>query len=111
FVFRDWTTLRAGAAVRLLEGAGVALVTWGGWMGGTLVYRNQIGVDHRHAQAGKWREATVDARPGEPTAVAGAEDLKTGQMMLVHAGGRRIALGRTDEGYAAFDDRCTHRGG
>ena len=26
-------------------------------------------------------------------------------------GDRRIVLGRTEDGYVAFDDRCTHRGG
>jgi nitrite reductase/ring-hydroxylating ferredoxin subunit len=25
--------------------------------------------------------------------------------------GRRVVLARTEEGYVAFDDRCTHRGG
>src|SRR5438067_441266 len=37
-----------------LEGAGVALITFTGWLGGTLVSRNQIGIDHRYANAGKW---------------------------------------------------------
>src|SRR5947208_16062625 len=44
------------------EVAGVGLLTTGGWLGGTLVYRNQIGVDHRYANAGKWREQEVEAR-------------------------------------------------
>src|SRR5205807_6998319 len=39
-----------------LELVGLALITSGGWMGGTMVYRNQIGVDPRYANAGKWRE-------------------------------------------------------
>src|SRR5438093_11945665 len=37
------------------ELAGMSLMTAAGWMGGTLVYRNQIGVDHRYANAGKYR--------------------------------------------------------
>jgi nitrite reductase/ring-hydroxylating ferredoxin subunit len=32
-------------------------------------------------------------------------------MKLVHVNGRRIVLARTADGYVAFDDRCTHRGG
>jgi nitrite reductase/ring-hydroxylating ferredoxin subunit len=32
-------------------------------------------------------------------------------MKLLHVRGRRIVLARTAEGYAAVDDRCTHRGG
>jgi uncharacterized membrane protein/nitrite reductase/ring-hydroxylating ferredoxin subunit len=108
--FRDWETLRPATVAVLLEAVSAALVTCGGWMGGTLVYRNQIGVDHRYAHAGKWREVTADGRPGELAAVEGASQLKPGQMMLVHAGERRIVVARTDQGYAAFDDRCTHRG-
>jgi nitrite reductase/ring-hydroxylating ferredoxin subunit len=32
-------------------------------------------------------------------------------MQLVRVGDARIAIGRTDRGYVAFDDRCPHRGG
>jgi nitrite reductase/ring-hydroxylating ferredoxin subunit/uncharacterized membrane protein len=87
---------------------GLALLTMGGWMGGTLVYRNQIGVDHRYARAGKWNElrTATDVRP----AVARADELEVDQMKLVHAGDHRIVLARTEDGYVAFDDRCPHRG-
>lgn len=100
-----------GIVQLVLEGAGVALLTAGGWMGGVLVNRNQIGVDPRYANAGKWREATVDARPGEPATVAKADELEVNQMKLLRVGGRRIVLARDEKGYLAFDDRCTHRGG
>ncbi len=94
-----------------LELLGVLLLGWSGWIGGTLVYRNQIGVDHRYAGAGKWREVRIPLRPGEPVEVPGAARLEASQMMLVHAGRRRIVLARLADGWAAFDDRCTHRGG
>lgn len=100
-----------GAAVLGLELAGLALLGAGGWMGGTLAYRNQIGVDHRYAGAGKWREARVTAKAGEPVVVARSDELAADQMKLVHAGGRRIVLARTAEGWAAFEDACSHRGG
>ena len=109
--FRNWETFQPGALAVGLELAAAGLVTWGGWMGGTLVYRNQIGVDHRYAQAGKWREQTVEGRAGEPVLISGAAELKTGQMMLLRVGNRRIVLARTHNGFAAFDDHCTHRGG
>jgi nitrite reductase/ring-hydroxylating ferredoxin subunit len=32
-------------------------------------------------------------------------------MKLLRVGSRRIVVARTADGYAAFDDRCTHRGG
>jgi nitrite reductase/ring-hydroxylating ferredoxin subunit len=71
------------------------------------VYRNQIGVDHRYAGAGKWREAAI--RDAEP--VPDVEDLEPHQMMLLRAGARRLVLARTEEKFCAFDDRCTHKGG
>ncbi len=99
------------APILWLEALGVGLLAWSGWLGGTLVFRNQIGVDHRYAGAGKWREVRVPLRPGEPVPVPGAEQLKPDQMLLVHAGRRRIVLARLADGWAAFDDHCTHRGG
>src|SRR5687768_16089699 len=97
--------------VLTLELAALGLLTAGGWMGGVLVNRNQIGVDHRYAGAGKWKEQTVEPRGKEPVVVAGADELKVDQMKLLRVGDRRIVLARTEEGYVAFDDRCTHRGG
>jgi nitrite reductase/ring-hydroxylating ferredoxin subunit len=81
-----------------------------GFLGGTLVYRNQIGVDHRYADAGKWQEEerTESSAPALTSAAAG---LGLNQMKLVHAADRRIAVARTENGYAAFQDRCTHKGG
>jgi nitrite reductase/ring-hydroxylating ferredoxin subunit/uncharacterized membrane protein len=111
WAFRDLATLTPNGATVALEGLGLALMTGGGYLGGTLVYRNQIGVDHRYAEAGKWHEETVEPRPGEPLVVAHVNELKVNQMKLLHVGERRIVLARTEEGYAAFDDRCTHRGG
>lgn len=94
-----------------LEAAGLALVAMGGYMGGTLVTRNLISVDHRYANAGKWREASVASPQGGTVVVAQRDELKTDQMKLLRIGGRRIVLARTENGYVAFDDRCTHRGG
>ena len=48
-----------------LEIIGVSLMIIAGWLGGTLVYRNQIGVDIRYANAGKWKEASFDKDKGE----------------------------------------------
>ena len=38
-----------------MEAIGLIILFIAGWMGGTLVYRNQIGVDPRYANAGKCR--------------------------------------------------------
>ena len=38
-----------------------------GFLGGTLVYRNQIAVDHRYANAGRWHtEPLVPQDPNNP---------------------------------------------
>src|SRR5215218_4369854 len=102
---------RSEAVVVALEAAAVRLLIVAGWMGGILVNRNQIGVDHRYAGAGKWKETAVDLEAAVPTRVASADELEVNQMKLLRAGDRRIVLARTEKGYVAFDDRCTHRGG
>jgi nitrite reductase/ring-hydroxylating ferredoxin subunit len=43
--------------------------------------------------------------------VPAAAGLDIDQMKLVHAGEERIVVARTESGYAAFSDRCTHKGG
>lgn len=92
------------------EAIGVILLTVAGWMGGTLLVRNQIGVDHRYAGAGKWHEETSVAVNGR-VELKETESLKLNQMKLLRVGDKRIVLGRTDTGLVAFDDACTHRGG
>lgn len=100
----------AGRMPLVLQGVASALMSVAGHLGGTLVYRNQIGVDHRYADAGQWQEESL---PDAQSASLGeaAAPLTVNQMKLVHADGQRIVVARTEAGAAAFDDRCTHRGG
>ena len=93
-----------------LEMAGVILLSIAGWLGGTLVYRNQIGVDIRYAHAGKWKEEFINNDNGTMT-IETTDDLKVNQMKLLHIDGNRIVVCKTEKGYVAFDDHCTHRGG
>jgi nitrite reductase/ring-hydroxylating ferredoxin subunit/uncharacterized membrane protein len=97
------------AAWIALQLIAVAALIYGSLQGGTLVIRNMVSVDHRHAQSGRWREIAVPPSSG-PIVVARRDELHEGQMKLVRVGDRRIVLARTDAGYAAFDDRCSHRG-
>ncbi|RFM26334.1 DUF2231 domain-containing protein [Deminuibacter soli] len=94
----------------LLETAGFACMAIAGWMGGTLVYRNQIAVHNLYAEAGKWKEELIDT-PGKSFVVAASGELKVNQLKLVIINGKRIAIGKTAEGYVAFDDHCSHKGG
>lgn len=74
--------MRGGAATRPdaivlgLEVLDLGLLGGGGYMGGTSVKRNLIGVDHRYAQAGKWREEVIDARKDEAVTVAKRDELQ-----------------------------------
>jgi uncharacterized membrane protein/nitrite reductase/ring-hydroxylating ferredoxin subunit len=92
-----------------LELIGLVLLSVAGWMGGTLVFRNQIGVDPRYANAGKWKDETFNGKG--KIVVAKSDELKTNQMKLIRVNNKRLVLGRTEEGYVVFDDHCTHRGG
>ena len=94
----------------VLEVVGVILIFIAGWMGGTLVYRNQIGVDPRYAEAGKWKEEYIDEKK-DKIKVASVNELKLNQMKLIHIGEKRVVIGKTENGFAAFDDHCTHKGG
>jgi uncharacterized membrane protein/nitrite reductase/ring-hydroxylating ferredoxin subunit len=100
-------------SVPLILGAeliGIIILSIAGWMGGTLAYRNQIGVDHRYANAGKWKEEHFNSKQTSLD-IGKIDQLKINQMKLLHVGTRRIVLARTEENYVAFDDHCSHRGG
>src|SRR5512133_1040783 len=55
----DATTQPDGMSL-ILSAIGVLLLFSSGWLGATLVYRNQIGIDHRFANAGKWKTVEID---------------------------------------------------
>ncbi len=91
-----------------LGAIGILVIAFSGWLGGTLVYRNQIGVDHRYANAGTWKERTLS---GWDRPVCNEGELAYGQMMLVTVGNERVVVGKCADGIVAFADRCTHKGG
>jgi uncharacterized membrane protein/nitrite reductase/ring-hydroxylating ferredoxin subunit len=115
FVVATW--IRGGAEVPpseivlALELVGVLLLSAAGWVGGMLVVRDQISVDHRYAGNGKWKEARVVRGADGSVIAAKCGELAVDQMKLLKVDGQRIVLARTASGYAAFDDACTHRGG
>jgi nitrite reductase/ring-hydroxylating ferredoxin subunit/uncharacterized membrane protein len=111
WVLRGGTDHAPALSLLIAEAAGAALLGAGGWMGGVLVARNQVGVDPRYAGSAKWSERTVDGAPGDSVTVAKENELRTDQMRLIRAGAHRIVLARSEAGYVAFDDHCTHRGG
>ena len=108
-----WLRPESGAAAGHtgLELAGAMALGYSGWLGGVLVSRNMISVDHRHANAGKWKEERHTVPRGKPLVVASADELEENQMKLLIVNGFRIALARTNGKYTAIQDGCTHRGG
>jgi nitrite reductase/ring-hydroxylating ferredoxin subunit/uncharacterized membrane protein len=114
WLLRSRSPNRWGRRLRLpLSVLGFGGLMYSGWLGGTLVYRNQIGIDHRGPNATKWLESgPISGAAGEPVEVATIDEFeKPGQMKLVHLNGHRIVVARDGEQIVAFSDRCTHRGG
>ncbi len=108
--WRDWQTFQFQQTALILEVIGVLAMTVGGHTGGTLVFRNQIGVDHRQPNS---QHAIVErrARTSPSTIQVGnLQELHLNQMKLVESGSDRIAVGRCSIGPVAFSDRCPHRG-
>ncbi|HJR61942.1 MAG TPA: DUF2231 domain-containing protein [Vicinamibacterales bacterium] len=104
----DWT---ATPVTILVQAAGALILGYAGWLGGTLVTRNLISVDHRYADRGKWQEASFRGASGKEIVVAHEDDLQDGHMKLLRVNGRRITLARVGGVFHAVDDGCTHRGG
>jgi uncharacterized membrane protein/nitrite reductase/ring-hydroxylating ferredoxin subunit len=92
----------------VLSAIGVVLIGFSGWLGATLVYRNQIAVDHRYANSAKYKQVVLDDW-NQP--VCQATELSEGQVLLAVIQGARVAISRCSQGVVAFGDRCTHKGG
>lgn len=94
--------------VLVVMAVGVVALGVSGWLGGTLVYRNQIGIDRRYAGAGKFKTRSLNdwSKP-----VCNQSELGDGQMLLASINGERVVVGRCSEGHFAFSDHCTHKGG
>lgn len=109
FVLRTYT-LTEFVYIVALELLGLALIGIAAWLGGTLIVRNQIGIDHRYAEAGKWREETIRTKDNR-VELHSLDSLHLNQMKLLRVNGERIVIARTEKGIVAFSDHCTHRGG
>lgn len=106
--YRGTPAFRPDSTSLILSACGVILLGFSGWLGATLVYRNQIAVDHRYANAGKFKQVELSDW-NQP--VCKTDDLQEGQLLLAEIQGARVAVGRCAEGVVAFSDHCTHKGG
>lgn len=92
----------------ILSGIGTVLIGCSGWIGSTLVRRNQITIDHLYANGAPFHEVRLTDW-NQP--VCKESELSEGQLLLANIQGARVAVGRCSQGVVAFSDHCTHAGG
>lgn len=92
----------------LLSLVGVGIILYSGYLGGTMVYDDGIGV-------GRHRRRTLDAsifkRQDGWFAVCDEQDLKEGETLRVDCDGTIITIARQAGEVYAFQEFCTHRYG
>ncbi|WP_439882149.1 Rieske 2Fe-2S domain-containing protein [Pontibacter sp. MBLB2868] len=81
---------------------GYSIVSVGAYLGGHLVFRNQVGVDHT---------ATSDTYPEDYVAVLPENELTENSMRCVKAGEVAILLVRQEGEIFALANTCSHLGG
>ncbi len=86
---------------RLYGLLGYAVAGSSAYLGGALVYTEQVGIDHAFGQ---------DV-PEQFTPVIHERELKEGRPVLVHVGEVRVVLVRTGSRVHALADTCAHLGG
>ena len=99
----SWLLRRAGrrGAGRVTALVGYGLVSIGGYLGGELVYRDRVNVNH----------APEEAPPSEYTPVLAETALPEGTLKRVLVGDVRVALARQGGEVYALADTCSHLGG
>lgn len=90
--------LRSAGRATALAGLGAVVVS--AYLGGRLVYRDRIGVNHADPEAG----------PRRWTAVLEDGDVREGRMRRVVTGGTPIVVARRGDRVFALDARCSHLG-
>jgi nitrite reductase/ring-hydroxylating ferredoxin subunit len=99
----SWRARGRGAMARgrALGGTGYLLTLAGGYLGGTLVSRHRIGVDHSDNRL----------EPRTYTAVLQEQELPDGQPIEVEVAGSTVTLVRHDGRVHALSAHCPHLGG
>lgn len=99
----SWAMRRGGArrGGKLLALAGYGLTLGSAYLGGHLVYKKRIGVDHTAGQP----------FPEEFVAVLPETELLPGEMRRVDAGGVKVLLSRPGGEICAIAEVCAHMGG
>lgn len=100
----------------VLSLAGIGILSVSGYLGGTIVYDDGVGVG-RHRRKTDLPDKTVrlseanGAVPGQYVAIGRAGDLAEGETMRVEVAGTVAVVARLGDNYYAFQEFCTHRFG
>jgi nitrite reductase/ring-hydroxylating ferredoxin subunit/uncharacterized membrane protein len=99
-IFRKNERTRKKAISFSMLGYGIATVS--AYIGGNLVYNQQVGVNHA---------AEPEGFPDEFKAVCGEDELDENSMKCVRAGKVNVLLARKNNELFAFANTCSHMGG
>lgn len=101
----------------LFSFVGIVLISISGYLGGTLIYDEGIGVG-RHRRYNQTPQCTVQASPYSSTGngmhsfkVGETTELCEGETLRVEAGGFVLAVVKASGEFYAFQEFCTHRYG
>jgi nitrite reductase/ring-hydroxylating ferredoxin subunit/uncharacterized membrane protein len=98
----------------LLSLVGVGIILVSGYLGGTMIYDNGIGVG-RHRRKTRIPRKTIDVsifvRQDGWVAVCDEDELKDGETLRVDCNGDIIAIAKQGGKVYAFQEFCTHRYG
>lgn len=95
----------------ILSLAGLAILSYSGYLGGHLVYSDGVGVG-RHRRRTKLPERTLEFPAKEKTiAVADDAALREGETLRVEVDGVVMTIARVKGALHAFQEFCTHRFG
>jgi nitrite reductase/ring-hydroxylating ferredoxin subunit/uncharacterized membrane protein len=98
----------------LLSFVGVGIILVSGYLGGTMVYDDGVGVG-RHRRETRTPRKTIDVSMFERqdgwVAVCDVDALKNGETLRVDWNGTVIAIARQGDEIYAFQEFCTHRYG
>lgn len=95
----------ARGAGRSLSLAGYVVASAAAYLGGDLVYRRRIGVDHAPSVDDRWQP------PREWTDVAAESQLAEGRSYRIEVGGEPVMLVRRAGRICALAETCSHLGG
>lgn len=98
----------------LLSFVGVGMILVSGYLGGTMVYNDGVGVG-RHRRETRMPRKTIDVSMFERqdgwVAVCSADEIKDGETLRVEWNGVIIAIAKQGDKAYAFQEFCTHRYG